>query len=842
MFDLSSYRQRRWLLAVLLLIFFSAAALPAREWKSGEGQLLADGKLLAADSQQITLKLKDQSVTAIPLASLSRADREFVDATLAKSDAMRAAFYNQTHPLVQNVERPVTPPNGKWRSAVDPPQVQFAIPAGVKIPFTVDPNDGHPDSDETFIFPTGPSPFLFHAPTRTVCDLRSGSTQMLRKAPAQFSASAISPDGKLLALLFTRAVGAQEICVVLWDIAADSLVRTITLPTLDDDDPRIDLFAFAGADRIVVKEFSAQFILNITVSDGALKRLPCDRDSATRGGFALSPGGQFLFFYPDVGQSDRVLVYDLITGKPHGHLLIPAHPLGPEERTISHINMESGVNEYRRVRLWIEQADGMSVSSSGRYLFFFYSRHYQGEIVCYDLDRGGIVAHHVLKDELEPRTTSWCGDDFGCLVDGETLVARKTCEVCFERRQLDGEANRTARFVDTDKLFYADRQAIHIVRMSQWDIDKGIYNHIAGATDRDEGLPLLTAVPNPAPPTAWRVPGNQPLTVAPSTTSAPPQSAAFAPNSSKLRISESYANDAGRIVGSDEGYGAASFDMATGRMARYVPPESTRSIARDVSVSGRYALLTLDYDSKLRLDVFAAETMEPYASLRMSRSRTDQAKEVIWGGLVDDQHLAAVTQDGVLTCWTLPTCHQVYSVQLPLVPTGAFFSPQRDRILLAGGANDGIAIVDSASGEAIGRLHDISLSSIFGELKTGAFSSDGKTLSVAYDIGPGNRLISIWSLETGLPIKHVKSDLLVERLVYADGDQLMAIVGKSPQSAVRFLNGSLGAPETIQPSISGRTQPELIVVGSKIWFLDGDRLFSLRIPANAAGAAPGGSQ
>ncbi|TWT32812.1 WD40 repeat domain-containing protein [Blastopirellula retiformator] len=832
MFDQFRYR---WMLAFVASIFLGLPSAAAHQWNSTDGTLRGEAKLLSVDSERATLKLPDQSVVTQPLASLSRADREFIDAALAKTDAMRALAYNQSHLLLRTIERSDEIPNGKWRSAADPSLVQFAIPADVHIPFKISPSDKHPDSDETFVYASSPSPFVFHAPTRTVCDLRNGEYLSLRKAPAQFAASAISPDGTQLAFLLTRAVGALEISVVIWDVALDAQVRTITLPTLDDNNPRFDLFDFAGAGRIVAKEFSAKHILNITLSDGLIKKLPCDGSSATDGGFVLSPGGQFLFFYPDMGESDKLLVYDLITSKPHGHLMIPPHPQGPVEKTIAHINTAIGLNQYRRARLWIDSADGMSVSPDGRYLMFFLERHYSGEAVCYDVERGAIVGHQDLGDDQNPDAITWYGENRGCVLDGKTFVDRKSCEICYERTRPPGEMYESARFVDVDKLAYVDREGLHVVRISQWEMEKRTQGYAAGATDDDADLPILTASPNPSAPKPWQVKAAAPLTVAPATVVAPPQSAKFSDNVPQPRWKEACATDSGRIVVRDRDKGVTSFDMKTGLRARYVPPELTNADVHDVSASGRYALLSLG--SRYRLDVFDAATMKPYASIRTSSKLFDRKNEVVWGGLIDDQHMAAVTQGGVLTCWTIPSCHQVYSVQLPFLPTSAVLSPQRERIFISGAPSDGIAILDSASGDAIGGLRDNTLGGFEGKMAAAAFTRDGKKLSVAYEAA-GDPLFSTWDLEAGLAIKHVKSELMVQRLAYSDQGDLLAIVRDGYRSnAVLFQNGSLGAPQAIQPSTSRGSSPEFVIAGRKIWYLDDGRLFPLPIPTLAAGGS-----
>ncbi|WP_146119291.1 hypothetical protein [Blastopirellula marina] len=823
------------------MMLASATAATARTWNSADGKFLADGVFLSADFHQATIQLADQSTLQIPLNKFCLADQEFIDDALEKSDADRAAKFNQTQPL-SRASDPVQPTAaGAWMSAVDPPQLQFAIPADVNLQFPIFTSALRvAEAGPAIAFPASPSPYCFHVGSTTVGDLRTGATQTLKNAPRRFNAVSISPDGAQAAFVVSPQANAPRVELLVWDVASDAQKLSLPLTTVDLQNPAIEAIEHVRGDQILLKERAASHFQSLPLDGGPARQLrhPSleEHDS-----FAISPGGKYLLLYSQ--QAKVVSIHDVTTDQTQATLPIPPALHRPNAAAP------------------IANSSAMSVSANGRYLALFLSRNNQLELAIYDLAMGKLTAHQPIAEPTEIETISWFGEDAGCMVNGTHYFSRETAQLLFHQHPLFSKEERETRFVAADKRFFLDRRVLHVVRVGPLEIERRSENYALGRAQVDLRLPPLTTLVDESPPQAWQVaPGSQPV-AAPSLPTPVDELSTSAPLPSQGDATEQVlfslcGSDAGRIIyqttAPDYRDKLIRFDLHSGDSASYLAPDAVRSVVRDVSPSGRFALLSLteakfgyrSHQDCMRLDVFDADTMQPHVSFRTGAESERDRKSIVWGGLLDDEHAAALTADGVFRCWTLPDCQLHYSLQLPFTPSCVVLSRRRDRIAFLDKIADGVAIVDAASGTPVGRLNgpfvarepspfDYRISPDL-RLSAGAFSADGKTLWVKCSLPTrgANEVLSGWNLETGqtLPRFNLPRFSIGRLLGGDDGDLYCASAYNGPH-IFRFVGGDIENQQSIEAADKNSKNRQTFVCGGRFWHLAGDKFVPAKFPS-----------
>lgn len=825
---------------MFFMVLASATAATARTWNSPDGKSLAEGVFLSADFRQATIQLADQSRLQISLNKFCLADQEFIDDALEKSDADRAAKFNQTQPLIR-AGSPVKPTAASdWKSAVDPPQLQFAIPAGVNLQFPIFTSALRvAEAGPAITFPASPSPYCFHIGSTTVGDLRTGATQTLKNAPRRFNAVTISPDGKQAAFVVSPQTNAARVELLVWDVASDAQKLTLPLTTVDLQNPAIESLEYVRSDQILLKERAASHFHSLPLDGRPAKQLrhpPLEEHDS----FAISPGGKYLLLCSE--QAKVASIHDVTTDQTQATLPIPPAIHRPNAAAP------------------IANSSAMSVSANGRYLALFLTRNNQLELAIYDLALGKLTAHQPISEPIEIETISWFGEDAGCMVNGTHYFSRETAQLIFQQYPLFSKEERETRFVAADKRFFLDRRILHVVRAGPLEIERRSDNYALGRAQVDLQLPPLTTLVDESPPLAWQVaPGSQPI-AAPALPTPVDELSKSAPLPSQGDATEQVlfslcGSDAGRIVYQTTAPGyrdkLTRFDLQSGDSASYLAPEAVRIVVRDVSPSGRFALLSLSeakagYGARLdsmRLDLFDADTMQPHVSFRTGAESERDRKLIVWGGLLDDEHAAALTADGVFRCWTLSDCRLHYSLQLPFTPSCVVLSRRRDRIAFLDRIADGVAIVDAASGTPVGRLNgpfvaresspfDYRISPDL-RLSAGAFSAAGKTLWVKCSLPTrgANEVLSGWNLETGqtLPRLSLPRFSIGGLLGGDDGDLFCASAYNWPH-IFRFVGGDIEKSQSIEAADKNSKNRQVFVGGGRFWYFAGDKFVPAKFP------------
>ncbi len=744
-----------------------------REWVSRDGRFTVEAELLTVDAGQVVLRREGGTVIRVPLDRLSLADVKYVQEALqaagvappanaAPSSAGAVSAPAKEPPIsaapatdAPSASKPEaaavgsTVPKGPpladlgrtdWQAAPDPPSQSFDLKpeATVEISLTV----GY--SRPLVLYPSAPSPFVLlgsdeNSGPRQLWDLRQKkAVGWVDKDMNDADKLALSCDGRYL----VYHVRSEENALQVWSFAEGKAMPPIGLA----EKHTVLLFLdFAGPGRIIVGNNGANIYQVYDVATGrqcgTIPIGPPHGDASQ----AVSPGGNYL-----VVQSrgaEPLEIYDIRNGVRAGLLAV----------------------EDQRAFMLV----GLAFSPDGRELAGFFREGSGFSVQVWNMADGSTASTLLVPEDpslslnralYRGRAVQWLADHSGWLWGGVAVLDRTSGKcVWHDGAAVDIMGVLPRQIVDENRMLLFRKgdgvQTLCLVPIPKEEIARSRAIVAAGGAAEDAGLPPITKV---------QTEGVREISLGATTWTYRPSVPALAPKAVVRggallgngafdrqhtffsRPDSARVAVARRVEDSQAAWKTLIplpqrchlYDLQKGeQVAEFAVPFPTELV--DLSPEGKLGLFCIDRN-KDRLDVWDLESAKHVTAFRPFDGLPSPDRQVSSAAFIDENHVIAESNKGVLGLWKLPECRAIYK------SSGTFrrmVGMTQDRQTMAITTGCKPCLVDSLSGKTIGVLAEVEVNGYPG-IANARFSPDEKRLA-AQSCHEGNSLLIVWDLADG---------------------------------------------------------------------------------------------